>query len=87
MRFGAMMGLIYRQENPMGAQSKPSKEEAENFHVLPKDKTVTEQSKKPENTEPTGHVIDRDADAGSLLGTSNTGDPQRLPTDDRSQVS
>lgn len=71
----------------MGAQSKPSKEEAENFHVLPKDKTANEQSKKPESTEPTGHVIDRDADAGSLIGLNNTGDAERLPTDDRSQVS
>lgn len=71
----------------MGAQSKPSREEAENFHVLPKDKAAKDQTKKPADTEATGHIIERDADAGSLLGISNTGDAPRLPTDDRSQVS
>lgn len=71
----------------MGAQSKPSKEEAGNFHVLPKDKAANEQGRKPATTEPTGHVIERDADAGSLIGISNTGDAPRLPNDDRSQVS
>lgn len=71
----------------MGAQSKPSREEAENFHVLPKDKTANDKSRKPADSEPTGHIIERDADAGSLLSITNTGDAPRLPTDDRSQVS
>lgn len=71
----------------MGAESKPSREEAENFHVMPKDKAAKEQAQKPADGEPTGHVIERDAEAGGVIGISNTGDAQRQPTDDRSQVS
>lgn len=71
----------------MGAQSKPSQQEAENFHVLPKDKAAKQQTPSSTSGESVDHAATRDAEAGSLIGISNTGDAERLTTEDRSKVS
>lgn len=71
------------------AQSKPSKEQAENFHVLPKAESQKEQGRKPQLSEVgTGHIA-RDPEDGSITGAGNTEvtQPTRDSTFDRSQVS
>lgn len=72
------------------AQSKPSKEQAENFHVLPKADQQKEEGRKPTLAETgTGH-IERDPEAGSVTGAGTSTEatqPTRESTFDRSQVS
>jgi len=75
------------------SQSKPSREEAENFHVLPKrdgKKEQTETATQPKQPgSPT--IIDRDVDAGIYTGqgdsASQVNQPLRDAGRDRSQVS
>ncbi len=72
------------------AQNAATREQAENFHVLPKRDAAKEQGRKPSNSEVgTGNIIDRDADAGSLTGAGNSevNQPLRDSERDRSQVS
>jgi hypothetical protein len=71
----------------MSAQSKPSQQQAENFHGLPKDKAAMEKTPAPAASDATDHAAARDAETGSLIGISNTGEPERITPDDRSKVS
>lgn len=67
-------------------QSKPAKDEAENFHVLPKQQATTPLAR---TAEADPHAArERDAEAGSVVGTSEVdGHPSRAPMSERSQVS
>jgi hypothetical protein len=73
----------------MGAVSKPSRKEAENFHVLPKRDAAKEQGRKQESADlGNANIQERDVDAGSLTGdASQVNQPQRDTGTDRSQVS
>lgn len=53
--------------------SKPSKQEAENFHVLPKRDLAKEQARAPKTQDFARTVADRDAEAGSVV---DAGDDQ-----------
>lgn len=74
--------------NAAKGQSKPSKEQAANFHVLPKD-GKKDKNRVGDDNVGNARIEDRDADAGSLLGqqSNEVNQPLRDQQNDRSQVS
>lgn len=73
------------------AQSKPSREQAENFHVLPKrDAQAQKEQPKPTLVQAEPGDNTRDPEAGSITGAGTSADvnqPENNSRFDRSQVS